>query len=111
MTRRLLGILVMASSVSFAALGCGSSGGSTATASDGLTACNAYCDAYITKACADPTYSSAAECKTSECGQLSKAPSSCQGAIKIYYDCEKAQANLCDDTGCSTQFAALASCM
>lgn len=109
MTRRFLGILALASSVSFATLGCGGGGGG-GDSSGSVAACNSYCDAYIAKACADPLYATAAECKTSECGGLSAAPSKCQNAIKTYYECEKAQSNLCDDAGCPTQFAALLSC-
>ena len=50
-----------------ATAGCGSSSGGGGNSSAALASCNAYCDAYIAKACADAFYTTAAECKTTEC--------------------------------------------
>jgi hypothetical protein len=95
--------------------GCGGDdggGGGGVTAADALAACNSYCDTYAAAACADPIYTSAADCTSSDCADLSQAPAGCRDEVKAYYDCRKALtgAALCDDTGCTSQFAALASC-
>jgi hypothetical protein len=93
--------------------GCGGDGGGGGvTAADVLTACNSYCDTYAAAACTDPIYTSVDDCKSSDCTDLSQVPAGCRDEIKAYYDCRKALtgAALCDDTGCTSQFAALASC-
>ena len=93
--------------VALATNGCGgdSNGGGGGAAA--LASCNSYCDAYIAKACATPFYASAAECKSTECEDTSAAPANCNTAIKTYYDCRTAQADLCADDGCDTQFTAI----
>ena len=105
MKRQLFGALGLA--FSFALLGCGSSGGDSAATQ---ASCDAYCSAYIAATCDPSNYVSVSDCETNECGGLSAAPSNCQATIKAYYDCEKTQADICGDTGCDPQFAALASC-
>ena len=94
--------------------GCGGDGGGGGgvTAADALAACNSYCDIYAAAACADPIYTSADDCKSSDCTDLSQAPAGCRDEIKAYYDCRKALtgAALCDDTGCTAELAALATC-
>ena len=93
--------------------GAGSAGGSSggqggSNANPAIASCNAYCDAYIAAACPTPTYSSASECKSSECGSIpTTATAACYAAVKTFYDCERTQADICGDTGCVNQFTAL----
>src|SRR5262245_22389981 len=89
--------------------GCGSDGSSGNSAAV-QTACNGYCDTYAAASCSAPVYASAAECKTGECAPLTSAPAGCHAALKTYYDCRKAQSDICADEGCVNEFAALASC-
>lgn len=70
-------------------VGCGSDD-SNGSAGAGLAACNAYCDAVVAKSCPG-----AADCKTDECEGLDKAPGACDTAFKNYYDCLKAQTDVC----------------
>jgi hypothetical protein len=100
----LFGVLGLASLL--AASGCGSSSGDSSAT---RASCNTYCDAYIAKACTDPIYASAAECKSSECVDTSAGSSGCNASIKAYYDCRATQADLCADDGCDTQAAAILS--
>jgi hypothetical protein len=75
--------------------------GSGATGSAALSSCNAFCDAAGTASC--PDYTDAAECKSFECDGLDQTPAgACADAIKAYYDCLKAQPDVCM-TGCSTE--------
>jgi hypothetical protein len=107
--KSLLGLFGLLGLVSvLATSGCG--GDSNSSTSDAVTSCNAYCDAYfaVTPACADPAFPSAAQCKTDECTPPPGVTAACTSAAKTYYDCRKAQADLCADTGCDSQLAALA---
>ena len=91
--------------LSFVLVGCGSSGGNGSAETQ--ASCNAYCTAYIAAACASPIYATAAECNTNECAQIpASAPAKCQMALKTYYDCRKAQADICGDAGCDPQATA-----
>ncbi len=75
-------------------VGCGSddaeSGGGGAAVK---TSCNAYCDATVAKACPD-----SADCKSFECDQVEKATGACATEMKRYYDCMKAQTDVCGMT-------------
>ena len=107
----LFGVLGLVAGLSVS--GCGSDSKSNGNNSGALTtSCNAYCDAYIAKACADPIFTSAADCKTNECGGLSAAPAgACQNALKVWYDCRTTEADICMDNGCDSQNTAwLAAC-
>jgi hypothetical protein len=108
MKRSWLGLLGLVGLVAvFATTGCGSSSSSGPSDSDVTMSCNVYCDAYAAEACPTPIYASAAECKTMDCDMLpTGAPSGCRAALKAYYDCEKAQQDICADTGCTDQAAA-----
>jgi hypothetical protein len=86
----------------------GSSGGQGGNGGSSIASCNAYCDAYIATACPTPLYTSADECKSFECGDISKiASGACQAAVTTFYDCERTQADICGDTGCTNEFTAL----
>lgn len=74
-------------------VGCSSDSDSSGGA--GLASCNAYCDATVAKSCPD-----SATCKADECAELGKATGACDTALKTYYDCMKAQTNVCDQ-GCT----------
>jgi len=106
MKKSLLGVFAVLGLVSvLATSGCGSSSGSNSSAA--LASCNAYCEAYIAKACVDPMFTSLADCKSSECVNTSAASSGCNNAVKAYYDCRATQADLCADDGCDTQGTAI----
>jgi len=110
--KSLLGLFGVFGLVSvLSASGCGSSsGGASASQADAVASCNAWCDAYIAAACADPLYTSAADCKTTECSPET-ASAACYAAVKALYDCEKTQADICGDTGCTNQVgAAISAC-
>jgi len=104
--RQLLGVLGLV--LSFAVIGCGSSSGGDPAATQ--TSCTAYCTAYLAAACPTPMYTSASDCQSSECTQASTAPAGCQSTLKTYYDCRATQADICGDTGCTAEFAALNNC-
>jgi hypothetical protein len=97
--------------LSLTLLGCGSS--STTPNGDPAAArlsCMEYCIQYIAASCSTPVYTTMTECGTNECDPLAAAPAGCQTAIKTYYDCRKAEADICNDVGCDSQFAALTTC-
>ncbi|HKO49476.1 MAG TPA: hypothetical protein VJV79_17225 [Polyangiaceae bacterium] len=90
MKSKWFGVVALLLAVS-SAVGCSSdseSGGGAA-----LTSCNAYCDAAIAKSCTD-----SADCKADECADLDKAMGACDTAFKTYYDCLKAQSDVCANT-------------
>jgi len=92
-----------------AALGCGAAAPADLGAT--VAACNAYCDAYLAASCPSSNYASTDECKSIECTpHLSMAPTSCLPPFKTYYECERTQTDLCGDTGCVNQLAALTGC-
>jgi hypothetical protein len=94
--------------VVLATSGCGDSKGGSGNAAAALASCNSYCDAFIAKACPAPAlFATAAECKMEECVDTSAASANCNNAIKTYYDCRQTQADLCEDTGCDPQAAAI----
>jgi hypothetical protein len=101
--------LILGLALFSAAAGCGSSGGGGDPAAT-QTSCTAYCTAYFAAACPTPMYTSMADCMSSECAQAAGFPAGCQSALKTYYDCRKTQADICGDTGCSSQFTATTTC-
>jgi hypothetical protein len=90
MKNKWIGVLALLLAVS-STVGCSSSDDPSGGA--GLSACNAYCDAAIAASCPD-----SATCKADECADLDKATGACDTAFKTYYDCQKAQANVCGQT-------------
>lgn len=91
--------------VALGASGCGSSGEPTGDSQASLASCNAYCDAYVAKTCTPTNYTTADACKLAECKHLPEDPAICQTKIKIYYDCQNAQLDICTgDMGCASQF-------
>ena len=84
-------LLLAASSM----VGCGSDDDSGGGGGDAAKAsCNAYCDATVAKACPD-----SADCKSFECVDVEKAPAgACATEMKRYYDCMKAQPDVCGQT-------------
>jgi len=104
--KSLVGLFGLVSLVAgLAVSGCGGSSG--ANTGPAIASCNAYCDSYISAACASPIYTTAAECKSGECTIPSGVKQGCADATKTYYDCRKTQADICADNGCDTQAAAL----
>jgi hypothetical protein len=100
--------------VSVAWLGCSSSNGpGSVTATQ--ASCNAFCAAVVAANCPPPappagSYTSVDDCNRRECQPLVGGSESCQEALKAYYDCEAQQSDICADTGCDNQFAALGGC-
>jgi hypothetical protein len=90
--------------------GCGSdadSGASSATYASALESCSAYCEAYVAAACA-PTYSTAGQCKIDKCSPIpATASAGCYTATQSWYDCLKAQVDICGGSGCADQGAAV----
>jgi hypothetical protein len=87
--------------------GCGSSGDGSGTYASALTSCSTYCDAYIAAACAPAAYPTDGQCKVSLCTPIpTMASAGCYSATKSWYDCRRAQADICGDTGCTNQAAA-----
>lgn len=73
---------------------CGSDDDSNGGGGDAAkSSCNAYCDAAIAKACTD-----SATCKSDECDMLEKSTGACATEFKKYYDCMKAQPDVCGQT-------------
>ncbi|HMF41017.1 MAG TPA: hypothetical protein VKQ32_09985 [Polyangia bacterium] len=110
--------------LSFALLGCGVQADQKPT----QDACNAWCVAYAKAAfpsdgsmgCMTPLYGgmsgmgpqvdqaqAADSCRTQECVPLQGASMTCQTILKVMYECELGQPDLCADTGCETQMAAV----
>jgi hypothetical protein len=91
--------------------GCGDSGESGGTYSSAIESCSAYCETYFA-ACAPPQYTTHGQCKITLCSPIpSMASAACYAATKTWYDCRKAEADLCGDTGCTAQAtAALDAC-
>jgi hypothetical protein len=95
------------------AYGCGGSGSSAdsgGTYGSAIESCSAYCEAYFAAACT-PTYSTDGQCKISLCSPIpSMASAGCYAATKSWYDCRKAQSDVCA-SGCTDQAtAALDAC-
>ncbi len=88
--------------------GCGGSGNSAdsgGTYASALASCSDYCEAYFA-ACAPPAYTTNGQCKITLCSPIpSTASVDCYAATKSWYDCRKAQADLCGGTGCTDQAA------
>ena len=85
----IVALLLAASSM----VACGSDDESSGSGAEAKTSCNAYCDAAIAKPCADSE-----DCKEFECAELEKATGACATEFKKYYDCMKAQTDVCGQT-------------
>ena len=84
-----LALLLAASSM----VACGSDDDSGGGGAAALTSCNAYCDATVAMGCVD-----SADCKSFECDGLDQAMGPCATEMQRYYDCMKAQADVCGQT-------------
>jgi hypothetical protein len=109
--KSLVGIFgLMGLAAVLAAGGCGDSGNSgdsAGTYASALESCSAYCEAYVAAACT-PTYPTAGQCKISLCSPIpSMASAGCYTATKSWYDCRKAQSDICA-SGCTDQATAAA---
>jgi hypothetical protein len=100
--------------LSVAVFGCAGGGSSDGNGNGDPAAtklsCMEYCIQYIAASCSSPVYTSMTECGMYECNPLAAAPAGCQTALKTYYDCRRDEADICNDVGCDSQFAAVASC-
>ena len=87
---RMTALLLAASSM----LGCGSDDDDNGGGAAAKSACVAYCDATVAASCLD-----SADCKKFECETgLEKATGACATEMKRYYDCMKAQSDVCAQT-------------
>lgn len=84
--------------------------GSSAVTPAGVTSCQAYCDEAIASRCTLPLYGSTEECRTTECADLTTAPAQCQTVLEVYYDCERTQTDICEDSGCAPEANAVIDC-
>lgn len=92
MKGRYIGIVaLLLAATSMVACGSDDEGGGDGAAAK--ASCNAYCDAAIAKPCAD-----SADCKSFECEDIEKATGPCATEMKRYYDCMKAQTDVCATT-------------
>ena len=101
-----IGILLLAACLMLGACGSdddGGGGGGDSTAA--TSSCRSYCDKDQAAACG--TYTSASECYEYECTIAPGAPQGCLDAIKAYYDCYGAAADVCSASNCSAEFDAL----
>ncbi len=100
-----LGLVLVAA---FGLVACGSDddddSSSTGNGSAAVTSCNSYCDKDAAAMCG--LYTTAAECKDTECSDLGGAPAACADKIKAYYDCQGAQSDVCA-IGCDAEFNAM----
>lgn len=80
-------------------------GGGGGNSSAATSSCRSYCDKDQTANCG--TYTSASECYEYECTIAPGAPQACLDAIKAYYDCYGAAADVCSLSNCSAEFDAL----
>jgi hypothetical protein len=85
----IVALLLAASSM----VACGSDDDSGGGGDAAKTSCNAYCDAAVAKACTGST-----DCKEFECTDLEKSAGACATEFKRYYDCLKAQPDVCGQT-------------
>ena len=103
----LVGLLGLAAVL--ASNGCGDSGGSgdnSGTYATALESCSAFCEAYFAAACS-PMYTADGFCKIDMCSPIpAMASVGCYSATKSWYDCRKAQSDICSATGCTSQAAA-----
>jgi hypothetical protein len=97
---------ILGFSILVASLGCDSIAADPAA----VSSCNAYCAKYIAAACLSPRYATVDACKTTECARYTNVPAQCQTAVRIYYDCEQGQADICGSSGCSNELAAVTTC-
>jgi hypothetical protein len=51
------------------------------------------------------------ECRASECNGLGAEPARCLPTTRAYYECRRAQADLCADTGCTAEADADLNCL
>lgn len=80
-------------------MACGSDDEGEASGAAVKASCNEYCDAAVAKGCQD-----SADCKTFECEEVDQATGPCATEMKRYYDCMKAQTDVCAQT-CSLDLA------
>jgi hypothetical protein len=92
MKHKWIGIVALVFAAS-SALACSSSDDSSGGGGAAKSSCNDYCDATVAANCADSS-----DCKSFECDGLDKATGACATAMKTYYDCMKAQTDVCGQT-------------
>ena len=109
--KRVIFSMAMVMGLLAATAGCGGGGGMSGSALETTTACTAYCNAYLAKNCAQAMYTDLNDCMTNDCGVIKEIPDRCQAKLKAYYDCRKAQPDLCADSGCGSQLSAAGTCM
>ncbi len=101
----LVGLWALASCLGSSGCG-GSAGSSGGTYAAAIASCSDYCEAYFA-ACSPPAYSTSGQCKITLCSPIPTTGSAgCYSATTTWYDCRKAQADLCANTGCTDQGAA-----
>jgi hypothetical protein len=84
----IVALLLAASSM----VACGSDDENSGGGAEAKASCNAYCDAAVAKACTD-----SATCKADQCNELEKSTGACATEFKKYYECLKAQPDVCAD--------------
>ena len=85
----IVALLLAASSM----VACGSDDENSGGGAEAKASCNAYCDAAVAKAC-----TGSESCKADECSALDQSKGACATELKRYYDCMKAQPDVCGQT-------------
>src|SRR5262249_42830529 len=83
----------------FAAGGCDSG----PSAAEVASACDGYCEKFVAAQCATGFQTDLAACKDQTCVDAEGRSSECRTALKDYYLCLQAQADICADGGCQNQ--------
>ena len=107
---RLVSVFLMAALPLAVVAGCGSDDDESSSTknSAALSRCNQFCDASAGKSC---QLLDAAECKQL-CSALMQAISAdCANKQKAMYDCNLAQADVCDPNACQAESQAASGCM
>lgn len=82
---------------------CGSDddGGGGGNSGAAESSCRSYCDKDQAAGCG--SYDSASQCYSDECTFVPGAPQGCLDAIKAYYDCLGAAADVCSLSNCQAE--------
>ena len=101
-------LLVVLSVTGVAACGSDDDGKAGGTNSAALERCNQFCDASAGKPC---QLVDAATCKQICSALMQSLGADCANKQKAMYDCNLAQADVCDDNACQTETEAASSCL
>ena len=81
----------------------GCSSDSDSKTGEALTSCKAYCEATIAASCQDSGRCRLDQATNTwdECAGLDQTTGACDAAMKAYFDCQKAQSDVCTTGTCT----------